>query len=225
VIVDDHPMWLDGLERLLEHLELRVVGRATRRSEAEQLIVRHRPDMLIADASVIATEETTSGAPDSREIIRRAREANPNVKCIMLSEQDDLEARELAFAAGASVFCVKRAVPEDLAAAIRQSFDHCIYFADGRGSVRDDDLPARDVGAPTAAGLTKREVEILRLAAEGYSNSELARMLWVTEQTVKFHLSNVYRKLNVANRTEASRWAQLHGLLGSTPATPTSVAA
>jgi DNA-binding NarL/FixJ family response regulator len=116
-------------------------------------------------------------------------------------------------------------VPEDLAAAIRQSFDHCIYFADGRGSVRDDDLPARDVGAPTAAGLTKREVEILRLAAEGYSNSELARMLWVTEQTVKFHLSNVYRKLNVANRTEASRWAQLHGLLGSTPATPTSVAA
>ena len=66
--------------------------------------------------------------------------------------------------------------------------------------------------------LTKREREILQLVAEGHSNSQLARMLWVTEQTVKFHLSNIYRKLDVANRTEASRWAQLHGLLEQTPA-------
>jgi DNA-binding CsgD family transcriptional regulator len=49
--------------------------------------------------------------------------------------------------------------------------------------------------------------------AEGHSNAQLARMLWVTEQTVKFHLSNIYRKLEVSNRTEASRWAQLNGLL------------
>jgi DNA-binding CsgD family transcriptional regulator len=69
------------------------------------------------------------------------------------------------------------------------------------------------VPAVELQGLTKREVEILQLVAEGYSNSQLARMLWVTEQTVKFHLSNVYRKLEVANRTEASRWAQLQGLL------------
>jgi DNA-binding CsgD family transcriptional regulator len=61
--------------------------------------------------------------------------------------------------------------------------------------------------------LTRRELEILKLVAEGLSNAELARMLWVTEQTVKFHLSNIYRKLNVSNRTEASRWAQLHDLL------------
>jgi DNA-binding CsgD family transcriptional regulator len=66
--------------------------------------------------------------------------------------------------------------------------------------------------------LTNRELEILRLVAEGHSNAQLARMLWVTEQTVKFHLSNVYRKLNVANRTEAARWAQLHGLLSATQA-------
>jgi DNA-binding CsgD family transcriptional regulator len=63
------------------------------------------------------------------------------------------------------------------------------------------------------AELTKREREILKLAAEGYSNAQLAGMLWVTEQTVKFHLSNTYRKLNVSNRTEAARWAQLHGLV------------
>jgi DNA-binding CsgD family transcriptional regulator len=65
--------------------------------------------------------------------------------------------------------------------------------------------------------LTRRELEILRLVAEGLSNAELAKMLWVTEQTVKFHLSNIYRKLNVSNRTEASRWAQLNGLLPAEP--------
>jgi DNA-binding CsgD family transcriptional regulator len=65
--------------------------------------------------------------------------------------------------------------------------------------------------------LTRRELEILRLVAEGDSNAELARMLWVTEQTVKFHLSNIYRKLDVSNRTEASRWAQVHGLLEARP--------
>ena len=61
--------------------------------------------------------------------------------------------------------------------------------------------------------LTRRELEILRLVAEGHSNAALAKMLWVTEQTVKFHLSNIYRKLDVSNRTEASRWAQLNDLL------------
>jgi DNA-binding CsgD family transcriptional regulator len=64
-----------------------------------------------------------------------------------------------------------------------------------------------------AAHLTKREVEILRLAAEGRSNSEIAQALWVTEQTVKFHLSNIYRKLGVSNRTGASRWAQQNGVV------------
>ena len=66
-----------------------------------------------------------------------------------------------------------------------------------------------------AQQLTRRELEILRLVAEGHSNSQLAQLLWVTEQTVKFHLSNIYRKLDVSNRTEASRWAQLNGLLPS----------
>jgi DNA-binding CsgD family transcriptional regulator len=72
-------------------------------------------------------------------------------------------------------------------------------------------------GAPLANGglpsLTRREFEILKLAAEGHTNGIMASMLFVTEQTIKFHLSNIYRKLNVTNRTEASRWAQLHGLL------------
>ena len=61
--------------------------------------------------------------------------------------------------------------------------------------------------------LTEREKEILGLAAEGFTNQRIARELWVTEQTVKFHLSNTYRKLGVANRTEATRYAYMHDLV------------
>jgi DNA-binding NarL/FixJ family response regulator len=64
-----------------------------------------------------------------------------------------------------------------------------------------------------ACPLTRRELEILLLAAEGHTNGHIARSLWVTEQTVKFHLSNTYRKLGVANRTEASRYAHMHALV------------
>jgi DNA-binding CsgD family transcriptional regulator len=74
-------------------------------------------------------------------------------------------------------------------------------------------VPQPSSSADDSPGLPRRELEILRLVAEGHSNAQLARMLWVTEQTIKFHLSNIYRKLDVANRTEASRWAQVHGLL------------
>jgi DNA-binding CsgD family transcriptional regulator len=90
-----------------------------------------------------------------------------------------------------------------------------MFFADvhtlgqarnGRGTLQagsDDD----------SHGLTRRELEILALVAEGYSNGQMARKLWVTEQTVKFHLSNIYRKLDVANRTEAASWAHRHQLV------------
>jgi DNA-binding CsgD family transcriptional regulator len=99
-----------------------------------------------------------------------------------------------------------------VASAVRQAFAHSVFTADSdlAAAVEPVAAPARK---ERPGGLTKRELEILKLVAEGHSNAGLARMLWVTEQTVKFHLSNVYRKLDVSNRTEASRWAQLNGLL------------
>jgi DNA-binding NarL/FixJ family response regulator len=210
VIVDEHPLWLDALQNLLERLELQVVGRATDRDTAERLVDEHRPDILVADYSTL---EGDDGMPAPDNALVRAREANPDVKCIILSEGDDPKERERAFASGASAFCIKRAQPDDLAAAIRQSFDHSIYFANGAPSAAS--IATTRSQEDESAGLTKRETEILRLTAEGYSNSQLARMLWVTEQTVKFHLSNIYRKLEVSNRTEASRWAQRNGLLNA----------
>jgi DNA-binding NarL/FixJ family response regulator len=138
---------------------------------------------------------------------------NPDIKMIVLSTSHDPAVISAALMAGAVVYVVKKAHPDDLAVAIRQAYDHSIYlpgYHNGGEQVRAKERFEHP-------DLTRRELEILRLVAEGLSNAELAKMLWVTEQTVKFHLSNIYRKLNVSNRTEASRWAQLNDLLPAEP--------
>ena len=209
VILDRHPLWLDALERLLDRVGVTVVGATTSPAEALDLIEEQRPTVFITEYDCMEQSE------DGLASLRRATANNPEVHTVVLSTQDDPSAIEAAFAAGASVYCVKTAEEEDLASAIRQAFQSSVYYASGR-TREAAAAPSRQ--SSEDPGLTKREVEILQLVAEGYSNSQLAKMLWVTEQTVKFHLSNIYRKLDVANRTEASRWAQLHGLLTAQPA-------
>jgi DNA-binding NarL/FixJ family response regulator len=206
VILDRYPLWLDALERLLEGIGVTVVGTTTSPAEALQLIEDTRPTVFITEYDCFEQSE------DGLASVRQAMANNPHVHSVVLSTQDDPASIEAAFAAGASVYCVKTAETEDLASAIRQAFNNSVYYASGRMG-NAELVPSRQPSENY--GLTKREVEILQFVAEGHSNSQLAKMLWVTEQTVKFHLSNIYRKLDVANRTEASRWAQLHGLLSS----------
>lgn len=208
VVLDPHPIWLEAIGTILARMEVEVVGTCSHTAEALELVSTHRPDVLVA------SHETEDEEPDLIECLRLARERHPALKPIVLSGDDDPQHIEAALDAGAVAYVTKMAHPDDLAAAIRQSFDHSVFMAGVRLA------PAAEQPAPTgdARGLTRRELEILRLVAEGYSNAQLAKMLWVTEQTVKFHLSNVYRKLDVSNRTEASRWAQVQGLLPSSPA-------
>ena len=122
---------------------------------------------------------------------------------------------------------MKSVRPEDLASAIRQCFVHSVFFAPAPAGLRDVSSTARDdprrpkavpaledaVQALADNGvhpLTRREREILTLVSEGLQNADIAQQLWITEQTVKFHLTNIYRKLGVSNRTQASRWAIVH---------------
>jgi DNA-binding NarL/FixJ family response regulator len=211
VVLDDQPLWLDALEQLLARANVRVVGKATQVENALGLVDEHRPDVFIASTD-------SADVPDGGiRCIARAHQRWPGLKSVVLAPDYDARQVEAAFAAGASVCCIKRAAVDDLAVAIRQAFEHSIFLA----SSHDMPVPVREAGREVERDeginvLTRREIEILRLVAEGHSNSALAKMLWVTEQTVKFHLANIYRKLNVANRTEASRWAHLNGMLSST---------
>jgi DNA-binding NarL/FixJ family response regulator len=203
VLFDLHPLWLDAVEHILTALDLRMVAKTTSREEALEVVGQHRPDLFVAGLD-------TNGGDGDIELIERARACAPRTHIVVLATEDDPARVESAFNAGATAYVLKTVHPDDFATAVRQTFGHSVYFADSRSPSLADRKPARP-----HVGLTRRELEILRLVAEGRPNRQLARMLWVTEQTVKFHLSNIYRKLDVANRTEASRWAQANGLLSA----------
>jgi DNA-binding NarL/FixJ family response regulator len=207
VILDQSPLWLEAIEPLLERIGVKITGKAIRPERALALVEDTQPDAFLVELM------PDGGEFDTIECIREAQLRMPNVKVIVLGMSREAESIASALEAGAFAYIVKTAHPDDIGAAVRQAFQSTIFFATGHRPAR-----ARVGGSSSEAigildSLTKRELEILRLVAEGHSNGQLARMLWVTEQTVKFHLSNVYRKLGVSNRTEASRWAQVHDLL------------
>ena len=206
VLVDEHPLWLDTVAQVVADLGVQVIGKVTRASEALPIVTEHSPDLLITGIRM------PEGEIDGIALVRESLLRVPDMEAIVLSMYDDAEHVEASFNAGASAYVLKSTHPDDLKSAIRQAFEPSVYFpSDGRSSEK----PLKSLDD---VGLTRRELEILQLVAEGDSNAQLAKMLWITEQTVKFHLSNIYRKLGVSNRTEAARWAQLHGLLDHQPA-------
>jgi DNA-binding NarL/FixJ family response regulator len=212
VLFDPHPLWVDALEPVLRGIGVEVVGTATTRDRALALVADKQPDLFVAEIS--CREGIAAGLAS----LRQARERSSRSKVIVLSSSASTHDIDGAFAAGATAYIVKTAHPEDIASTIRQTFGSSVFFAQPtptRAPEAQSKPALAAVAPPASPGLTRRETEILRLVGEGHSNGQLARMLWVTEQTVKFHLSNIYRKLDVRNRTEASRWAQLHGLLPS----------
>jgi len=204
VVFDPHPLWIDVVSQVLSGVGVDVVGRATHPEEALEVVERERPDLLVAE---IAASSELSGL----DFVREAHKRVEGLRVLALSAAAEPAQIDAAFEGGVLAYVIKTARPEDLASAVRQSFEHSVFFAgDRRGG--NGATSAAESAAETDI-LTRRELEILRLVAEGHTNAQMAQMLWVTEQTVKFHLSNIYRKLDVANRTEASRWAQRHGVL------------
>jgi DNA-binding NarL/FixJ family response regulator len=204
VLVDRHPLWLEAVEPIVTGLGMTVAGKTSSSSTALQLIEQQGCDVLITGITMPA------GELNGVELIAAALGAVPTLKALVLTRHEEPRLIDEALRAGAVAYVIKTALPDDLRSAIRQAFSHSIYLPTGQPE-KARPREARPAKMPVA--LTRRELEILQLVAEGHSNSQLARTLWVTEQTVKFHLSNIYRKLDVSNRTEASRWATLHGLL------------
>jgi DNA-binding NarL/FixJ family response regulator len=219
VIVDPHPLWLDAVEQILTRTGVQLVGKTTSTAKALAVVENTQPDLLITE-----TTSPDSESFDGLACLQQALERVPHLRAIVLSVNDGQLSVEAALRAGASAYVVKTAHPDDLASAIRQAFDHSMYLWNGYKEPAAS-LPAMNGNGHDSPDLTRRELEILQLVAEGHSNAQLAGMLWVTEQTIKFHLSNIYRKLEVANRTEASRWAQVNGLLTATSATAAAVSA
>jgi NarL family two-component system response regulator LiaR len=201
VVADTHPLSLDSLGRLVLELGIEVSARETRIERVPDLVADHNPDLLVLGVDAVDA--------DVQLLLRGVQRTHPNLRTVVISD-DNLRSAQTAFAAGADAYCGRTASPNDLAAAIRQSFERSIHL---RPLLNDPATPQGEAHAGWPY-LTRREAEILRLVAEGRTNKQIASLLWVTLHTVKFHLSNIYRKLNVANRAEAMHWAEQHGVLG-----------
>lgn len=201
VLADTHPLSLDALGRVVRDLGISVSAREARIDRVADLVEEHHPDLLILGIDAVNSE--------MQRLLRAVQRIDPKMRVVVIADENPPRAHA-AFAAGAHAYCYRTASAEDLAAAIRQAFERSIQLP----PVLADSPTSRTAARAESRRLTGREVEILRLVAEGRTNKEIAGTLWVTLNTVKFHLSNIYEKLNVTNRAQATRWAARRGLLG-----------
>jgi DNA-binding NarL/FixJ family response regulator len=182
--------------------EFTLLGHVDGRSASPQKIVAASPDVVLIDES---------GDYDQAALIRQITAERDDLAVIILTVSADSGQLDALFDAGATAAVSKMAPPQALPTLIRETVEgrvlHLYKPLSAVSASGDAPLP------PQNSPLSARELEVLKLVTSGATNGEIARTLWVTEQTVKFHVSNIYRKLGVANRTEASRYAHVHGLV------------
>jgi DNA-binding NarL/FixJ family response regulator len=198
VIADDHKITLDGVSRTLDAVEdIDVVGTASTGSQVLPLVKRTSPDMVLLDIRMPGIDGITC--------LELLRKNHPDVKVVMLSAYSERDQVQTALSRGAHAYIAKTVNPADLPSALRQVVDGTVYHAIGipQGASHDE----------IEADLTERELTVLQALARGLSNKAIGSEFWVTEQTVKFHLGNIYRKLGVQNRTAAVHYAHQHGLV------------
>ena len=200
VVADDHGLMVEAVRiALAGRADMEVVGVAEAGSQVLPVVQRTQPDLVVLDLRMPGMDGLTC--------IPLLRERFPDLRIAILSGLDSGDAVEEAMRLGASAFISKRVDPAELPDALLAAMSE----EPVRGLIGSVDQPRG--AAVRDAGLTERELEILRALGAGRSNREIAKMLWLAEQTVKFHLTNVYRKLNVSSRTEAVHWAYQHNLL------------
>jgi DNA-binding NarL/FixJ family response regulator len=197
LIADDNRLMLEGLRRALEPVDdIEVVGTTYVGNQVVPLVERRRPDLLALELNM-----RDAGGRSCLDLVRNRW---PHVAVVVLSASADPRTIRSALARGARAYMVKTVNPLDIPSVLRQAHEGTVYHAIGAEPGPDERL--RD------AGLTEREITMLKALARGLSNKAISRELWVTEQTVKFHLGNLYRKLGVPNRLAAATFAHANGL-------------
>jgi DNA-binding NarL/FixJ family response regulator len=198
LIVADHSLVIHGIRLALRQTAgFQVAGFVDGRVAISGALERVTPDIVLMDDM----QEPDHALARLREVATLA----PEAQTVLITLRMDDEWIQEAFDAGAQAVISKTVHPVALGTLLREiSQGNVVHRYQPRA------VPAQE---EEECPLTQRELEILCLVAEGQTNGRIARQLWVTEQTVKFHLSNTYRKLGVANRTEASRYAYIHDLV------------
>src|SRR5215208_1936422 len=198
MVADDNRLMLEGFRRALECVEdISVVAVTHMASQVIPLIERRRPEVVALDLGMRTA--------DRRSCLDLIRSAEPDLTVVVLSATAAPDVIRSALSRGARAFITKSVNPLDIPSAIRQAHEGTVYHVLGSAPGPTDHL--------REAGLTEREITMLKALARGLSNKAISQELWVTEQTVKFHLGNLYRKLGVENRLAAASYAHRHGVL------------
>jgi DNA-binding NarL/FixJ family response regulator len=194
VLADDHELVLEGLRSLIEaEPDMVVLAAAKDGEQCADAVRRHRPDVVVLDLEM--------GPMGGLQCLETLRNQHPEVRVLVLTAYSDGESMRAALEGGASGFALKTEPPQQTVTSIRQvSRGQLVFPQAARRWLLRTPMPAE----PTQP--TDREHEILALVSEGLTNAQIGRRLRVSDNTVKFHLQNVYLKLGVRNRTEAAAW-------------------
>nr|WP_064249796.1 response regulator transcription factor [Rhizobium leguminosarum]OAP90201.1 DNA-binding response regulator [Rhizobium leguminosarum] len=195
-IVDDHPLFREGVSRTLSEMEdFVVVGEGASADDAATLAVSQRPDVLLLDVSMPG-----GGIEAISEIAVRS----PETKVLMLTASEEVDPLLAALRRGAAGYVVKGIGSRGLAEAIRTVVGGSRFISTTmRAKIVEKSL----FGRP--GSLTPRETEVIELVAEGHSNKHIGRRLNLQEKTIKHHMTEILLKLGASNRTEAAiRWRQ-----------------
>jgi DNA-binding NarL/FixJ family response regulator len=204
LIADDHPLVLQGIRRALECSDgIEVVGEARSGDEVLALVERRSPHVVLLDLRMPGL--------GGLECIAELRRGFPDVKTVALSACDDQVSIDAALLAGASAYMVKTVSPVDIPTVLRQAATGGVYHTPSIP------IPVSQRPTRSSSDLTPRELAILQAVAEGLTTKAISQELWLSAHTVKFHLTNIYRKLGVSNRSAAVRYAFENDLVSSPP--------
>lgn len=205
VVADDHEVVRTGLASLFRGSDIQIIGEASNGDEAVAQTLKQRPDVLLMD---IRMPET-----DGLGALERIRKESPNTYVVVLSTYDNPTYVARAVALGAADYVLKGSPRKEIIAAIQRasrgeqpSGDSVLAHVKSAMSKRRE---PSDEGIP----LTNREMQVLRHVALGLSNREIGRSLGISVETVKEHVQNVLRKVDVSDRTQAAVWAVRKGIV------------
>lgn len=208
LIADDHSLIRQGLKQILELEEdIVVIAQASNGSEAVQLAKEYNPDIILMDINMPGT--------NGLQAIKEIKQDKLECKIIVLTIHEDREYLFKTLQMGAEGYVLKDAEPAVLLEAIRSVNSGKSYIQSNMTMelVKEfNRVTMHEKEKHEDNNLTSREIEVLKLIAEGMINKEIAKQLYISEKTVKNHVSNIFRKLNVSDRTQAAIYAFKHNI-------------
>ena len=205
VIADDHPAFRAGLRVLLEDSGLDVVAEAADGPSAVEAVLQHSPDVALLDLQMPGLTGV--------QVTKRLAEVAPQTRVLVLTMIESDETVIAAIRAGAWGYLLKGAGQEEIERAVRAVADGQAVYGPGIAErVRGFFAARSDAVVPPLPQLSERERDVLRLAAEGRPNAEIARRLFLSEKTVRNHVSSIFAKIDVTGRPEAIVKAREAGL-------------